>query len=446
MKFVRHFKIIRATLVLTGAIMANSLPKYYHQTLKNGLEVYAIPMYNDSQVITTDIFYKVGSRDEILGKTGIAHMLEHMNFKSTKNLKEGEFDKIVKSHGGVNNASTGFDYTHYFIKSSSRNMDMAMKLYAELMQNLKLSDEEFQKERKVVAEERRWRTDNNPIGYLYFRLFNTHYVEHSYHWTPIGFMHDILNWNINDIREFHARFYRPDNAIVVVAGDIEPEKVFESAKKHFENIPNPPLENNCSLITTNKPAEPPRDSQIRVELHKDGNSVDTIAIAYSIPDFRDKDQVVLSMIAEILSNGKSSRLQTELVQKKQIASMVYGYNMEMKDPGVFLFLAMANPGVKAEELEKEILAQIERLKKGDVTEEELKKIRLSTKVDFIHELQSSSSTADLFGGYLARGDLKPLLEYEDNLDKITPKMVQEAAKKYFDHSKSTTIILRSNQK
>ena len=426
--------------------MANSLPEYYHKTLKNGLEVYAIPMHNDSNVITTDIFYKVGSRDEILGKTGIAHMLEHMNFKSTKNLKEGEFDKIVKSHGGVNNASTGFDFTHYFIKSSSRNMDMAMKLYAELMQNLNLTDEEFQKERKVVAEERRWRTDNNPIGYLYFRLFNTHFVEHSYHWTPIGFMHDILNWNINDIREFHARFYRPDNAIVIVAGDIEPQKVFESAQKYFGNIPNPPLESNCSLITTNEPAEAPRDSQIRVELHKDGNSVDTIAIAYSIPDFRDKDQVVLSMIAEILSNGKSSRLQTELVQKKQIASMVYGYNMEMKDPGVFLFLAMANPGVKAEELEKEILAQIERLKKEDVTEEELKRVRLSTKVDFIHELQSSSSTADLFGSYLARGDLKPLLEYEDNLDKITPKMVQEAAKKYFDHSKSTTIILRSSQK
>ena len=443
---MRHLKLITAIFILTGVLMANSLPKYYHQKLKNGLEVYAIPMHNDSNVITTDIFYKVGSRDEILGKTGIAHMLEHMNFKSTKHLKEGEFDKIVKSHGGVNNASTGFDYTHYFIKSSSQNLDMSLGLYAELMQNLNLSDEEFQKERKVVAEERRWRTDNNPIGYLYFRLFNTHFVEHSYHWTPIGFMHDILSWNINDIREFHQRFYRPDNAIIVVAGDIDKDKVFNSAKKYFENIPNPPLENNCSLITTNKPAEPPRDSKIRMELHKDGNSVDTIAIAYSIPNFQDKDQVVLSMIAEILSNGKSSRLQTELVQKKQIASMVYGYNMEMKDPGVFIFLAMANPGVKAEDLEKEILNQIEKIKKEGVSQEELQKIRLNTKVSFIHELESSSSTADLFGSYLARGDLKPLLEYEDNLDKITPKMVQDVAKKYFDHSKSTTIILRSNQK
>ncbi len=425
--------------------MANSLPKYFHQKLKNGLEVYAIPMHNDTGVITTDIFYKVGSRNEILGKSGIAHMLEHMNFKSTKNLKEGEFDKIVKSHGGVNNASTGFDYTHYFIKTTSDNIDMSMKLYAELMQNLNLTDEEFQKERKVVAEERRWRTDNNPVGYLYFRLFNTHYVEHSYHWTPIGFMHDIQNWTIDDIREFHNLYYRPDNAIIIVAGDIEPDEVFKSAKEYFEDIPNKEI-NITSLISTNKPYEPPRDCATRVELHKDNNSVDTVAIAYSIPNYEDKDQVVLSVIAEILSSGKSSRLEKELMQKSHLANQVFGYNMELKDPGIFLFLAMANPGIKAEELEKRILSEIEKIKNGDVTQEEINKVKLNTKVDFIHMLESSSSTADLFGSYLARGNLKPLIEYEDNLDKITPKMVQEVAKKYFDNTKSTTIILRSNQK
>ncbi|WP_042203733.1 M16 family metallopeptidase [Nitratifractor salsuginis] len=426
--------------------MANSLPKYYHQTLDNGLEVYAIPLENGTGVITTDIFYKVGSRNEILGKTGIAHMLEHMNFKSTEHLKEGEFDKIVKAHGGVNNASTGFDYTHYFIKSSTQNMKMAMELYAELMAHLKLSDEEFQKERKVVAEERRWRTDNNPIGYLYFRLFNTHYVEHSYHWTPIGFMHDIQSWNIEDLREFHARFYRPDNAILIVAGDVNPDEVFKTAGETFGKISAPKESCHCSLITTNKPHEPAPDGAKRVILHKENNTAETIAIAYSIPDFRHKDQVVLSMISEILSSGKSGRLYQELVQKRSLATQVYGYNMELRDPGVFIFMAVANPGVKAEELEKAILEQIERIKKEGVTEEELRKIRLNTKVDFIHELESSSSTATLFGSYLARGDLKPLLEYEEDLDKITPEMVKEVARKYFDNSTSTTIILRSNSK
>ena len=444
-----HYSLLTAaalTLLPSGALMANSLPKYFHKTLDNGLEVYAIPLENGTGVITTDIFYKVGSRDEILGKTGIAHMLEHMNFKSTKHLKEGEFDQIVKSHGGVNNASTGFDYTHYFIKSSTPNMKMSMGLFAELMQNLKLTDKEFQKERKVVAEERRWRTDNNPMGYLYFRLFNTHYIEHSYHWTPIGFMHDIQHWNIEDIREFHSRFYRPDNAILIVAGDVKPDEVFKTAEETFGKVRAPKADCNCSLITTNKPFETESDGAKRVTIHRENNHAETVAIAYSIPDFRHKDQVILSMIAEILSSGKSSRLQQELVQKRQLANQVYGYNMELKDPGIFLFLAVANPGVKAEELEKAILGQIERIKKEGVSEEELNKIRLNTKVDFIHELESSSSTATLFGSYLARGDLKPLLEYEEDLDKITPEMVRKVARKYFDNTRSTTIILRSNEK
>jgi len=420
----------------------NTLPKHYHKTLENGLQVYAIPMDNHSGVISTDIFYKVGSRDEILGKTGIAHMLEHMNFKSTKNLCEGEFDRIVKSHGGINNASTGFDYTHYFIKSSSDNLSISLNLYAELMQNLNLSDEEFQKERDVVAEERRWRTDNNPIGYLYFRLFNTHYVSHSYHWTPIGFMEDILSWNIEDIREFHARFYRPDNAVLIVSGDIDPETVFQEAAKQFGTIANPSLPCKSSLIETNIPREPETDGSKRVILRRENNEAETIVIAYSIPNYAHEDQVVLSAISELLSAGKSGWLQQEMVHKKHLANQVYGYNMELTDDGVFLFLGVANPEVTAETLESAFIEQIERLKHTLITQADLDKIKINTKMDFIQTLESSSSLSDLYGGYLIRGDLTPLLEYEENLDKITPKMVQNAAKRYFDHDKATTVILR----
>jgi len=143
------------------------LHKFYSHKLKNDLEVIAIPMNKGSGVITSNIYYKVGSRNETLGKTGIAHMLEHMNFKSTKNLKEGEFDKIVKSLGGVDNASTGFDYTHYFIQTSSNYLEKTFFLFSEVMANLKLDEEEFSRERKVVYEERLWRTDNNPRGYLF---------------------------------------------------------------------------------------------------------------------------------------------------------------------------------------------------------------------------------------------------------------------------------------
>ena len=348
----------------------STLPQHHQTTLPNGLRVVVIPMTNGSGVITTDIFYNVGSRDETMGKSGIAHMLEHMNFKSTKNLAEGEFDEIVKRHGGVNNASTGFDYTHYYIKSASHNLDTSLELFAELMANLNLTDEEFQKERDVVAEERRWRTDNHPVGYLYFRLFNAHYTAHSYHWTPIGFMHDILSWDIEDIRAFHRRLYRPDNALIVVAGDITPEAVFDAAAKHFGSI-TAPQPQPCDALLSITPVEPPRDSNTRMILHRENNHTDTLALVYDIPDYRHKDQLALSVISEILSAGKSSRLQEEMIQKHQLAHEVYGYNMELKDPGVFLFIAMGNPDVEAETMEAVLLEQIDRLKNEEVTPEEL---------------------------------------------------------------------------
>ena len=150
-------------------MFAGLLPKYQEETLKNGLKVVAIPLDNNTGVISTQIVYKVGSKDEIMGKSGIAHMLEHLNFKSTKNLKAGEFDSIVKSFGGVNNASTSFDYTKYYINTSNDNLEKTMELFAELMSNQLLLDKEFQTEREVVYEERLWRTDNSPTGYLYFK-------------------------------------------------------------------------------------------------------------------------------------------------------------------------------------------------------------------------------------------------------------------------------------
>jgi len=432
-------KIVLTLFLISGVSMANSLPKHFTKTLNNGLEVVVIPMDNDSGVITTDIYYKVGSRNEILGKSGMAHMLEHLSFKSTEKLKEGEFDVIVKGHGGVNNASTGFDKTHYFIKTASKNLGMTFELFAELMHNLKLTDEEFQKERDVVAEERRLRTDNNPMGYLYFRLFNTHYVYHPYHWLPIGFMEDILEWKIEDIRTFYHQYYQPENAILVVAGDIDPETVFKEAQKQFGNIKN---EHKIPVV---KAVEPKIDGAKRVILHKESNRVDTLAIAYAIPNYEHEDQVVLSAISHILSAGKSSRLEKRLVHEKHLVNQIYGYNMEMKDPGVFLIMAMINPGVKIEDVEKEILSELEKLKRGDVTQAELDKVKINTKAEFIYSLESSNSVASLYGDYLAKGNLKPLLEYEEKLDKITLKDISRVAKKYFDHNFSTTVILKKEE-
>ncbi|PLY14253.1 MAG: peptidase M16 [Sulfurimonas sp.] len=415
--------------------MASSLPKYETKTLKNGLQIVVIPLKNNTNVISTDIFYKVGSRNEILGKTGIAHMLEHMNFKSTKNLNAGEFDKEVKSIGGVNNASTSFDYTHYYIKSSTQNLDKSLELYAELMQNLNLKDEEFQPERDVVAEERRWRTDNSPLGYLYFAMFNNAYVYHPYHWTPIGFMNDIQTWTIDDIREFHETYYQPNNAILMITGDIEPKEVFAKAQKMFGDI------KNKTEIPEFKFVEPEQNGPKRVTIKKE-SEVEMIAITFHIPDFRDEDQVTLSAISEILFSGKSSRLYKELMDKKHLVNSVYAYNMENIDPGLFIFLATCNQDVKAEDVEKELIKQIELIKNEKVTKEEIEKVKINTKADFIYSLESSTSVANLFGSYLVRGDLKPLLTYEENIEKITQEKVQEVANKYFNFDKSTTLILK----
>ena len=418
---------------------ANSLPNYYTKNLDNGLQIVAIPMDNNTNVVSVDVFYKVGSRNEMMGKSGIAHMLEHLNFKSTKNLKAGEFDEIVKGFGGVNNAGTSFDYTHYFIKTSSKNTDKSLELFSELMQNLTLNDEEFQPERDVVAEERRWRTDNNPMGYLQFRVFNNTFVYHPYHWTPIGFMDDIKNWTIEDIKDFHSTYYQPQNAIVVVAGDIKKDDVFSYVEKHFKDIKN--TKDIPSSIHT---IEPKQDGERRAIINKESN-VQMLAMTYHIPNFEHEDQIALSALSQLLSSGKSSILQKVLVDEKRLANSIYAYNMELKDPGVFMFMAVANENVDALKIEKEILDIISKIQKGEIKEKELDKLKINTKADFIYSLESSSDVASLFGTYLVRDNIKPLLEYEANLEKLKVEDIVNVAKKYLVKENSTTLILKENK-
>lgn len=418
--------------------MGQSLPKYYEKTLDNGLKIVVIPMDNGTDVVSTNIFYNVGSRNEVMGKSGIAHMLEHLNFKSTKNLQAGEFDEIVKGFGGVNNASTSFDYTKYFIKSSSKNMGKSLELFAELMENLTLKDEEFQPERDVVAEERRWRTDNNPMGYLQYRLFNNAYIYHPYHWTPIGFMSDIKNWTIDDIKNFHSKYYQPKNATVVVAGDITKDEVFKETQKYFANI-----KNSEEIETKLHTVEPKQDGEKKVTIYKD-SQVEMLAVAFHIPNYEHKDQVALSALSELLSSGKSSILQKILVDEKQLVNSVYAYNLELTDPGLFMFMAVCNEGVKAKDVKKEIDKIIKDIKEGNISKEEINKIKINTKADFIFSLESSSSVASLYGSYFVRGNIKPLFEYEQKVENLKKKDVIEVAKKYLTKRNSTTVILKNN--
>ncbi|AQW85848.1 Zn-dependent peptidase, M16 family [Campylobacter pinnipediorum subsp. caledonicus] len=412
--------------------------KFNKTILKNKLEVYHIPVNKGSKVISVDIFYKVGSRNEIMGKSGIAHMLEHLNFKSTKNLKAGEFDEIVKGFGGINNASTGFDYTHYFIKCSNENLKKSLDLFAELMKNLNLKDSEFQPERDVVTEERRWRTDNNPLGYLYFRLYNNAFMYHPYHWTPIGFMNDIRNWNIKDIKEFHSTYYQPKNAILIISGDISKDDAFTLAKDSFENI------KNTKQIPKSHCIEPKQDGEKRAIIYKD-SPTQMIAIAYKIPPFNHEDQIALNAMSEYLGNGKSSILQDILVEQKQLVNQIYAYPMSSIDENLFVFLAVCNPGIKAEDVEKEILQIISNIKEKEIDEDDILRVKNIIKTDFVYSFDSASKVANLYGSYLAKGDIKPLYKLEEGIETIDKEMLKEAAKKYFIAKNSTTVILKKEE-
>ncbi|AAP78222.1 pitrilysin family protein [Helicobacter hepaticus] len=425
-----------SNMVSIPSLVPSSLPKHYTKHLDNGLQIVVVPLNNKSGVIETNIFYKVGSRNEVMGKSGIAHMLEHLSFKSTDKLKAGEFDEIVKGFGGVNNASTSFDYTRYFIKSSVENLDKSLELFSELMSNLLLKEDEFEPERNVVAEERLWRTDNSPMGYLYFRFFNTAFVYHPYHWTPIGFMQDIQSWNIDDIRSFYRTYYQPQNAIVLVSGDIEPNVVFQSATQYFGK-----LKNTSSDIPQVRAKEPKQDGMRRNIVKKD-SQVEFLAMGYKIPNYLSEDQVALSAIGEILSAGKSSIFQRELIDKQQIATSAYAYNMDMKDESVFLLIVAAKQGVRAEKIEEEVIKILENIKKGHISQEELDKVKVNTRANFIYSLENSSEVAGLFGSYLVRGDIKPLLSYERDINTLNLDKIQQVANKYFVEDTLSVVILK----
>ncbi|GAA9581167.1 pitrilysin family protein [Helicobacter pylori] len=443
---MKHFSVKRllglssVLLVTLGASMhaQSYLPKHESITLKNGLQVVSVPLENKTGVIEVDVLYKVGSRNEVMGKSGIAHMLEHLNFKSTKNLKAGEFDKIVKRFGGVSNASTSFDITRYFIKTSQANLDKSLELFAETMGSLNLKEDEFLPERQVVAEERRWRTDNSPIGMLYFRFFNTAYVYHPYHWTPIGFMDDIQNWTLKDIKKFHSLYYQPKNAIVLVVGDVNSQKVFELSKKHFESLKN--LDGKAIPAPYMK--EPKQDGARTAVVHKDGVHLEWVALGYKVPDFKHKDQVALDALSKLLGEGKSSWLQSELVDKKRLASQAFSHNMQLQDESVFLFIAGGNPNVKAEALQKEIVALLEKLKKGEITQAELDKLKINQKADFISNLESSSDVAGLFADYLVQNDIQGLTDYQQQFLDLKVSDLVRVANEYFKDTQSTTVFLK----
>ncbi|EAJ4475627.1 insulinase family protein, partial [Campylobacter coli] len=260
---------------------------------------------------------------------------------------------------------------------------------------------------------------------------------HPYHWTPIGFFKDIENWSIEDIKEFHSTYYQPKNAILIVSGDIDSEEVFSGAKKHFEKI------KNTKPIPKIHTKEPKQDGAKRIEIKKP-TQTELLAIGFKIPNFKHKDIPALNALAELLGNGKSSMMNEILVDELNLINEFYSFANDCIDENLFIFICNCNVGVKAEKVEQELWKIIDRLKKGDFSSKDLQKVKNNVKSDFIFSLDTASAVSNTYGSYLARGDLKPLLEYESNIAHLCEQDLVKSAKKYFDRSNSTTLILRKD--
>lgn len=249
-------------------------------------------------------------------------------------------------------------------------------------------------------------------------------------------MGDIKSWTIEDIKKFYKTYYQPKNAIIIVAGDIESNTVFKLAKKHFENI------KNTSDIPQIHTIEPVQNDKRFIEIKKDGQEVELYALAYKIPNYESKDQIALSVLSYILSGGKSSILVDNLVNKEKLARSVQAFNMDLKDEGLFIIIASGNKNIKAKNIEKSVLVQLEKIKKGNISEAELAKAKINIKAEFIYSLQDSAQVSNLYGNYFAKGNIQPLLDYENNFEKLTKSDIINVAKKYFVNEKSNTIFLK----
>ncbi len=395
------------------------------KVLKNGLKVIVVEDHS-TPTVTFQVWYKVGSYYEQFGKTGISHLLEHMMFKGTEKYPPGEFSKIVARNGGQENAFTSRDYTAYFENWASDRLKISMELESDRMVNLKLDPDEFAREKSVVMEERRLRTEDDPTSLLVEEVYAAAFKAHPYHWPVIGWMKDIENITLEDLKKHYRTFYAPNNAVIVVVGDVKADEVFSMVEKYFGNIP--PAEH----IPTFSYYEPPQKGERRVIVKNPEAKLPFIFGGFHVPNLRSKDAFALKVLALVLGGGKSSRLSKRLVFREQ--KVVYTgayYSMKTKDPSLLCFYAALKPGEKPEEVERIVWEEIERLKKEGVSQEELEKAKNQIEADFIYGLDSNFYRAMNIGILETIGvGWRFLNSYVDNIRKVTAEDVKRVAEKY----------------
>ncbi|NOX75230.1 MAG: insulinase family protein [Gammaproteobacteria bacterium] len=401
--------------------------------LANGLKI-IVKEDHRAPVVVSQIWYKVGSSYESNGTTGVAHVLEHMMFKGTDKLGPGEFSRIISANGGRENAFTGQDYTAYFQQLEKSRLPISFELEADRMANLNLRAEDFAKEVKVVMEERRMRTDDKPTSLTFEHFAATAFVNSPYHHPIIGWMDDLQNMTVDDMRDWYQRWYTPNNATLVVAGDVDPQVVFELAKKTYGAVQARP-------VPALKPQVEFEQRGIRHIVVKAPAQVPYFIMGYKTPVVKtaelDWEPYALDMLVSVLDAGESSRFANELVRGQQVATSVSaGYDLYSRLDDLLLFDGTPAKGKTVEDLEQAIRAQIEKLKTEPVAQNELDRIKAQVVASKVYEKDSIFYQAMQIGTLETVGlDWRLMDSYVDRLRAVTPEQVQAVAKKYLidDH-------------
>ena len=411
----------------------------FERTLANGLKV-IVKEDHRAPVVVQQIWYKAGSMDESAGTTGIAHVLEHMMFKGTKTVPAGEFSKRIAAAGGRENAFTSSDYTAYFQQLHKSKLPLAMQLESDRMQNLNLTAAEFGKEIKVVMEERRMRTDDEPQSLMSEIMMATIYQEHPYHNPVIGWMSDLEMLSVNDAKVWYNRWYAPNNATLVIAGDVKAGDVFKLAQRYYGNIPmrgmaprrnfTEPKQVGVKRVVVKAPAELPQ-----------------LVMGYHTPTLKNPEKdwqpYALEMLAGVLDGNESARLNKHLVREQKIASSVgAGYDSTARGPSVFILEATPSEGKTVGDVEAALHQEIAQLVKDGVSEEELKRVKAQVMASEVYKRDSVFYQAMQIGQMesigLGHQAIPVMLE---KLQAVTAEQVEQVAKEFLLDDNLTVATL-----
>jgi zinc protease len=406
----------------------------YEKVLPNGLKVILL-QNRTAPLVTFQVWYRVGSRNEEWGKTGLSHMLEHMMFKGTEKIGPEDFSRIVQENGGNSNAFTSNDFTAYFENLSADKVQIGIDLESDRMQNLSLKEKDFLTERMVVMEERRLRTMDNPRSYLIEQMNATAFQTSPYHWPTIGWKEDIERFTLDDVKAYYKKYYNPANAFLVVVGDFDRDDLLSRIEKAFGPIPG------GTEPDQNKDIDAAQNGERRVFVKREAE-LPYIVMNYHIPNLRNPDGYVLEVIAAILSGGKSSRLYQNLVLEKKLVIEANADNSLLShDPDLFSLSAEPLPGKQADEVENALNLEVERLQSELVREHEIEKAKNQIEASFVYGQDSRFFQAMLIAQYEITSGWKEIDDYLPSVKKVTPVDIQRVARKYLIPDNRTVGIL-----